>query len=88
MENQNINWKSQFYNNVPSGNSYSAGCINSPYESETGLISFLIDNLTDHFYLAIISIYLLFMLLLIFICKLLLSTDIEFKRISSIKIFK
>jgi len=52
------------------------------------LLVFLIDNLTDHSYLAKISIYLLFMLLLIFICKLILSTDIKFKRISSIKIFK
>lgn len=61
--------------------------INSPYEGDSAIISFLIDNLTDHLYLTIISIYLLLMLLLIFICKLVLSSDIEFKRISKIQIF-
>ena len=97
MDNYNPNWKSQFRNYTPPegpygavrwGNPYSPWTINSPYESESGLISFLIDNLTDHLYLAIISIYLLLMLLLIFICKFILSKDIEFKRISKIKIFK
>ena len=53
---QNPNWKEQFQNVTPSGNPYSPWNINSPYESETGLISFLIDNLTDHLYIIIISI--------------------------------
>lgn len=87
LDNYNPNLKSQFRNYTPTDNPYSPRTINSPYESESGLISFLIDNLTDHLYLAVISVYLLLMLLLIFICKLILSKDIEFKRISKISIF-
>lgn len=44
--------------------------------------------LTDHLHLSIICLYLLLMLLLIFICKLILNTNIEFKNLSKIKIFK
>ena len=84
----NPNWKNNFENHIPTDNPYKPWTINSPYESESGLISFLIDNLTDHLILAIISTYLLLMLLIIFICKLLLSKNIEFQRLSSIKIFK
>ena len=87
LDNHNPNWKSQFYNNVPSGNSLNP-FISSPYENEASLISFLIENLTDHFYLSIITIYLLLMLLLIFICKLILNSDIGFTKLSKIKIFK
>jgi hypothetical protein len=88
LDNHNYNWKSQFYNYIPSGNSFSPWIIHSPFENEIGLISFLIDNLTDLFYLSIISIYLLLMVLLIFICKLILNNNIEFNRLSKIKIFK
>jgi hypothetical protein len=62
LDNHNYNWKSQFHNAVPSDNTYATWTINSPYESEINIIGFLIDNLTDHFYLAAISIYLLLML--------------------------
>jgi hypothetical protein len=85
LDNLYPNWNTEFRNYA--SNDYSS-YINSPYENETSLISFLIDNLTDHLYLSIISIYLLLMLLVIFICKLILSTDIEFKRLSKLKIFK
>lgn len=59
--------------------------INSPYENESELINILIEFLTDNLYLCVISIYLLLMLSLIFICKLLLSTDINFVKLSKIK---
>jgi hypothetical protein len=88
LDNHNFNWKSQFNNYISSENPYAPWIINNPNESELDLISFLIDQLTDHFYLTTISIYLLFMLFIIFICKLVLGTDIKFKRLSSIKFFK
>jgi hypothetical protein len=63
LDNQNQNWKSEFHNAaVPSGNNQASWTINSPYESETNIVGLLIANLTDHFYLAVISIYLLLML--------------------------
>ena len=44
MYNHNYNWKSQFHNAVPSVNTYATWTINSPYENETNIIGFLIDN--------------------------------------------
>jgi hypothetical protein len=44
LYNHNYNWKSQFHNAVPSVNTYATWTINSPYENETNIIGFLIDN--------------------------------------------
>lgn len=87
MNNQNPYWRSQFINFSYNSNSNNP-LISSTNEEDTNLISLLIDSLTDQLYLSIISIYLLFMLLLIFICKFILSNDIKFNLISKIKIFK
>jgi hypothetical protein len=62
LNNSDNDWKLKFKNYYPSGNSNSPWSINSPNESESGIISFLIDILTDHSYLALISIYQLIML--------------------------
>nr|UEX92945.1 hypothetical protein [Marasmiellus scandens] len=78
LSENNPDWASKFHNFK----------LNSPYEDETGIISLIIDNLSDHLSLTIISIYLLLMLLLIFICKLVLSNDLYLKRISNLKLFK
>lgn len=80
LNNTNPNWKSQFYN-------WDKIIINSPYENESEFINSLMSILTDNLYLSLFSIYLLTMLTIIFICKLLLSSNIEFKNISKIKIF-
>lgn len=74
----NPNWKGQFHDHI---------IINSPYESESEFVNSLIDILTNNLYLSLISIYLLTMLIIIFICKLILSSNIELKFLSDKKIF-
>lgn len=78
LDSSNPNWKSEFSNNF---------IINSPFENDSNLLNHLIDSLTDHLYLGVICFYLLFVLLIFLICKFLISPNIEFQRLSKIKIF-
>lgn len=68
-------------------NTSSSFCAWSPLENNDNNVALLIDVIKDHLVLEIIGIYLLFMLGIIFICKL-LRNNLELKFLSNIIIFK
>lgn len=59
----------------------------SPLENNEKIVTYLIDSLTDNFIINTVTVYLLFMLTLIFICKLLINKNIELKFLTKIKFF-
>lgn len=57
--------------------------INSPLESNSSLIQFVLDALNNHLIINFITVYLLLMLLIIIICKFILNKDIKFNRLDN-----
>lgn len=80
LNSTNPNWRDQFLNTDHI-------IINSPYEFESEFVNSVIEILTGNLYLSIFSVYLLTMLIVIYICKLLLSPNIEFPKLAKVKIF-
>ena len=59
----------------------SLATINSPLESNSSIIQFVLDALNNHLIINFVTVYLLLMLLIILICKFNINKNITFNRL-------